>query len=221
MSKKKIAHLNSQTLYEMGDTLKVQGHQLSLVESEKDAISDGIDYLNDNISDTKRLSQEATEVVDELLSSADIDDNILQQLLNGLSDDINNGVTNNTESYAIPKTESILTGNEWDKYMDSVSQYAEAHAIDTSDDPFVTMLSQREYEELDKAINDDFAKKTSIRNKTDLAFLAIAIALQTTKSLLYPYFAKNAGFGDKIDTKNRLDHKDKNIKHESKQSHNA
>ena len=40
--------------------------------------------------------------------------------------------------------------------------------------------------ELD-AINKEFARQTSLINKTDLPFLAIAIALQVTKALLFPY----------------------------------
>ena len=45
------------------------------------------------------------------------------------------------------------------------------------------------FRELDE-INARFAQKTGIVNRTDLAFLAIATALQVTKTLLFPYVAK-------------------------------
>ena len=66
------------------------------------------------------------------------------------------------------------------------------------------------FQELDE-INEAFSKKTSIINKTDLIFLAIATALQVTKSLLYPYVAQKTGYGDSFNPDNRLAHNDKVI----------
>ena len=60
--------------------------------------------------------------------------------------------------------------------------------------------------EADK-INEEFSRKTSIFNKTDLIFLAIATALQTTKALIYPYIAQQFGYGDSFDASAREDHK--------------
>ena len=49
------------------------------------------------------------------------------------------------------------------------------------------------FRELDE-INARFAQKTGIVNRTDLAFLAIATALQVTKTPLFPYVAKHFGY---------------------------
>ena len=62
-----------------------------------------------------------------------------------------------------------------------------------------------------ETIESEFSKKTSIINKTDLAFLAVATALQVAKSLIFPYVAENAGYGEKIDKSKRLAHNDKSI----------
>lgn len=59
--------------------------------------------------------------------------------------------------------------------------------------------------EADK-INEEFSRKTSIFNKTDLIFLAVATALQTTKALIYPYIAQQLGYGDSFDSSAREDH---------------
>ena len=67
-------------------------------------------------------------------------------------------------------------------------------------------------------INSAFSKKTSIINKTDLIFLGIATALQTTKALVYPYIAQKMGYGEKIDKGQRLEHNDKKIKDEQKKA---
>ncbi|MCI8304258.1 MAG: hypothetical protein HFF52_06480 [Lawsonibacter sp.] len=66
------------------------------------------------------------------------------------------------------------------------------------------------FRELD-AINKEFARQTSLINKTDLPFLAIAIALQVTKALLFLYVAGKVGYGDSFDPSKRLNHNDKSI----------
>lgn len=63
-----------------------------------------------------------------------------------------------------------------------------------------------------KEINRSFSKKTSIINKTDLSFLAIATALQVAKSLIFPYIAEKFNYGNGIDKSSRLEHDDKAIK---------
>lgn len=60
-------------------------------------------------------------------------------------------------------------------------------------------------------INKQFSKKTSIVNKTDLSFLAIATALQVTKALVFPYVAEKFDYGKSFDPEERLAHNDKSI----------
>lgn len=60
-------------------------------------------------------------------------------------------------------------------------------------------------------INKQFSKKTSIVNKTDLSFLAIATALQVTKALVFPYVAEKFDYGKSFNTEERLAHNDKSI----------
>ena len=69
---------------------------------------------------------------------------------------------------------------------------------------------QRAFDELDD-IESTFSKKTSIINKTDLAFLTIATALQVTKSLVFPYVAGKFEYGKSFDQSKRLNHNDKSI----------
>ena len=66
-------------------------------------------------------------------------------------------------------------------------------------------------------INAAFSKKTSIFNKTDLCFLAVATALQTAKTLLFPYFANKLGYGDSFDPEDRKADNDPTIKKEEKE----
>lgn len=76
------------------------------------------------------------------------------------------------------------------------------------------LLTQEEidgaFKELDE-INAEFSQKTSIVNKTDLSFLAIATALQVAKVLIFPYVAEKFGYGDSFDATVRLDHDDESI----------
>lgn len=76
------------------------------------------------------------------------------------------------------------------------------------------------FNELEK-INKEFSKKTGIVNKTDLSFLAIATALQVTKSLVFPYIAKKFDYGKSFDPSKRLDHNDKSIKDAQRKSNDG
>lgn len=64
--------------------------------------------------------------------------------------------------------------------------------------------------ELDE-INAEFSRKTSIVNKTDLTFLAVATALQVAKSLIFPYIAEKFDYGKSFDPEKRKVHNDKSI----------
>lgn len=69
---------------------------------------------------------------------------------------------------------------------------------------------QSAFDQLDM-INKQFSRKTSIVNKVDLSFLAIATALQVAKSLVFPYVAEKFDYGSSFDPSERLSHKDKSI----------
>lgn len=59
-----------------------------------------------------------------------------------------------------------------------------------------------------REINREFSSKTGIVNKTDMAFLAVAAALHTAKSLFMPVIGKKLGFGSAFDPIVRLPHND-------------
>ena len=71
------------------------------------------------------------------------------------------------------------------------------------------------------AINAQFSAKTSIINKRDLSFLAIATALQVLKTLLFPYVSKKLGYGDSFNPDDRLAHNDKSIEAEHREANNS
>lgn len=83
------------------------------------------------------------------------------------------------------------------------------------------LLSEKEFQEaysrLD-SIHKEFSRKTSIVNKTDLVFLGIAIALQTTKALLFGQIAKKFSYGNSLDPNDRLVHNDKSIEQEHRRA---
>lgn len=83
------------------------------------------------------------------------------------------------------------------------------------------ILSQ---EEIEKAfadadeINREFSRQTSIVNKTDLSFLAIATALQVAKVMIFPYVAEKFGYGESFDSSKRKIHNDKSIEQAHKKA---
>lgn len=67
-------------------------------------------------------------------------------------------------------------------------------------------------------INEEFSRKTSIINKIDLRFLAVATALQVVKSLLFPYVANKLGYGNSFNSSSRLAHNDNSIEKAHKEA---
>lgn len=101
-----------------------------------------------------------------------------------------------------PKLES------WETILAEAEEYVPG--IVTLEDILSDAEIQSAFDELDE-INKQFSRKTSIVNKADLAFLAIATALQVTKSLVFPYVAEKFDYGKSFDPSERLDHNDKSI----------
>lgn len=202
----KSAKLDSETLYEMGDAMKVQNFQLNSVEIVQNKIEDGIEKLETMNEKNAFLLEELDNLLSEDLE--EFDDKELDLIIDCLHEDdqLNRSISN---EYTSLKT--VKTGNNWKTYVEMYSEYADNFSIEMEKDPFLTSLSQREYEELYKEINDNFSKKTSIKNKTDLSFLAIATALQVTKTVLFSIIAQKKGYGGGFDKNERLNHNDKSI----------
>lgn len=67
-------------------------------------------------------------------------------------------------------------------------------------------------------INAEFSRKTSIVNKTDLSFLAVATALQVMKVMVFPHVAEKFGYGNSFDPSERMVHNDKSIEKAHKEA---
>lgn len=97
---------------------------------------------------------------------------------------------------------------EWETIATEAEDYCPQ--VVTLEDILSKEEIQDAFQELEE-INDAFSKKTSIVNKTDLSFLAIATALQVAKSLIFPYVAEKFDYGKSFDPDKRLSHNDKSI----------
>lgn len=210
MAKKEIAHLSEESLFRMGDAMVVHNSQLDSLRSERDEINEGIGILEKNNEELKSLDEEADALINKLLTGLDENSTERVDFKNFVSED--KPQKRSHTSYVINKTEEILTSNSWSSYVTIYNDYAQKHGLQLNIDPYLTSLSSREYEELNDEINGEFARKTSIINKTDLAFLAIATALQTIKALLFPLVAEKVEYGNSFDKDKRFAHNDKIIK---------
>ena len=97
---------------------------------------------------------------------------------------------------------------EWDDILRQANEHIKTPV--SLEDIMSESEIKEAFEELDE-INKQFSRKTSIINKTDLSFLAIATALQVAKSLIFPYVAEKFNYGKSFDKSKRLDHNDKSI----------
>ena len=110
-----------------------------------------------------------------------------------------------------PKTQ--LKPKKWDEI---VSEANELHPEQISIHDVLTDSEIHDALSRLDEIESEFAEKTSIRNKTDLSFLAVATALQTVKTVVFPMVAKKAGYGDSFNPNTRMAHNDKSIEDELK-----
>ncbi|WP_125767211.1 hypothetical protein [Lapidilactobacillus wuchangensis] len=124
---------------------------------------------------------------------------------------IKNGSTSATSS-------SDMKLDDWDEIVKQANEY---HPQEVSIEDIMSKDEiDQSFQEL-KSINKEFSRKTSIINKTDLAFLSIAIALQVTKSLLFPIIAEKFDYGKSFDKNDRLAHNDKSIESAHKKANDS
>ena len=225
MAKKKIAKLDTDILLEFGKAEKVQQSQIFDAQGEAQEIRDGLELLEkmqaENYADGKELISELESLLN-VVESQELSDNVIKSI-DSYFDDYRKSIQDLSPSanYDIKKTKEIVTNNDWEYYFDRVTEYAKEIGVDDNEDPFLSLLGEQEYKKLEAEIDGEFAKRTSIKNKTDLKFLAIAIALEVAKGLLFPIVAEKMGYGESFDPKDRLNHNDKSIEKAHKDANNA
>ena len=195
MAKKKIAKLNAEMLFDFGKAEKVQQSQIFDMQGEAQEIREGLNLLEkmqtENNVNGKNLILELEEFL-SVVESEELSDN-LSKSIDGYFDEYLKNVQDLSPStnYDIRKTKEVITNNDWEYYFDKVTEYAKDRGIDNNEDPFLSILGEQEYKKLEEEVDGEFAKRTSIKNKTDLKFLAIAIALEVAKGFLFPIVAEN------------------------------
>lgn len=225
MAKKKIARLDEDILYEFGKAEKVQQSQLFELQGESLEIKEGLDLLEkmqaDNYDDGKVLISELGSLLSTLESRELPDD--FKKSVDTYFDDYLKSIQNISPSanYDIRKTKEVVTNNDWEHYFNRVTEYANEVGIDNDEDPFLSLLGEQEYKRLEEEVDGEFVKRTSIKNKVDLSFLAIAIALEVAKGLLFPVVAEKMGYGDSFNPDERLNHNDKSIEKAHRDANNS
>lgn len=132
----------------------------------------------------------------ELLRSLGKDKEIIK-----LSESVKNSTTNKKMENS-PKVEG------WEEIVAQANEYEPSPVV--LEDIMTEKEIQSAFNELEK-INEEFSRRTGIINKRDLSFLIIAIALQVTKSLVFPYIAEKFDYGNSFESADRLNHNDPSI----------
>lgn len=224
MAKKKIVQLDADTLFEFGKAEKVQQSQIFDAQGEAQEIKEGLDLLEKMQAEIYAEGKDLISELEALLGEAesrDLSDSTLESI-DSYFDDYLKSIQDLSSSakYDIRKTKEIVTNNDWEYYFDRVTEYAKEIGFNDNEDPFLSLLGEQEYKKLEEEIDGEFSKRTSIKNKTDLKFLAIAIALEVAKGLLFPIVADKMGYGDSFSPADRLDHNDKSIEKAHKDANN-
>lgn len=160
--------------------------------------------LNDqDIVETRRVADSSIASTEELLKSLGYTKELLAAKDKAMEAGKHSQLTNR------PKLES------WEQLVNEANESIKQEIV--LEDLLTTDEINNVLIELD-AINAEFSRRTSIFNKVDMSFLAIATALQVTKALLFPYIAKKFGYGNSFDASERLAHNDKAIEEAHKKA---
>ena len=194
-------------LFEYSDEEKKINKVLKYNQSLLDTSSERVDALmNDKEMDSLRKEADSNIAETEaLLRSLGMGDKV---------DDLKKSP--HTES-PMPAPGHCPEAQSWDSLVSEAEQHVHGDVV------LEDLLSEEEIRSAfahREEIEQEFANKTSIFNKVDLNFLAIAAALHTAKSLIFPYVAEAFGYGESFDPDDRLIHDDKIIKQEHKEANN-
>lgn len=172
-----------------------------------------------NINKALKMNQEMSRAIlsDKDLENTRIqaDDNISAavELLNSLGKKHQiSDLSSEKKDYKLKHRPEV---EEWDSIVAQANLFEPQSVL--LEDIMTESEIQSAFQELDE-INKAFSRKTSIINKTDLAFLAISTALQVVKSLIFPYVAEKFDYGKSFDPENRLAHDDKSIEDAHKEA---
>lgn len=184
---------HSESEKDINKVLKMNQDVLKSIENDPDLIS------------TRKSADKNIDSSMELLSSL------------GIGDDLANLTSNIKESNHEKKLEHKPIVEEWSEIVKEANDYS-PETVDLEDILTESEIGQA-FQELDE-IYLKFSNKTSIFNKNDLSFLAVATALQVVKSLIFPYVAKKFDYGESIDKSKRFNHDDKDITKAERQANN-
>lgn len=163
--------INTGLLKDAGNAMKVQQHQLFSAEEQMQQIKAASDKLSDinnqNLDDLDLLLAQA----ESLCSKVGVDNSSLTE------EDYNNGVEL-SETMHVKTVESTVEINETkvvkcgedasqEQYMENVGAYAKDHSLNLVSDPFATLLSQPQHDELIARVRQDYYAKKPEFDKYD------------------------------------------------------
>lgn len=194
---------------EAGKALTVQAHQREKVENQLVKTSKAFDTLagiNDkNLSDLDALLLRA----EQLCSQRGIDAAAISQSDMELGTNIIALSDEEKDSIEVPYFEMISTvavkdNISWEQYLTNVECYAEKNGIDLTKDPFDTLLTESEQEEIAERIRSDYRMQKANCDKYDYliaAFCGVAAGLVDSIFVGMPEDSKSEKWtDDKMDS---------------------
>lgn len=167
MVKKKLPQLDEDVLFEMGMAEQVQQSQLFDLSGEAAEIEDGVGRLEEDLSEVSAMGNNIRGDLEDLLNAVE-NGNVQPVSTPSLEDSFKEYEANRTDNsvlskYDIRKTKEVLTNNNWDTYYRNLVTYSKEIGIDENEDPFLTMLSPEEYQNLSEEVDGEFSKKPVLR----------------------------------------------------------
>lgn len=146
-----------------GNALKVQRDQLTHVVKNGAALSAGIDRLSNEVQQTHDELVDLLAEAERLCAERGLDVNAdsesdvseVEALLAEIKVD-ESEVGKIDQVVDVKPISEVSVGDDWESYLSGVNAYADANNIDLSGDPFETLLTPAERQEIAQRIEDDY-----------------------------------------------------------------
>jgi len=177
-------HIDTALLKDAGNAMKVQQHQAMRAEEQMEEMKKASCLLSDinseNIDELDRLLAQAEALCSDIgVDTLDLsgEDYNVDAEISGI-----NEVTEDIATVKINKTEVIEVEDNttWEEYLEKVGVYGKDHNINLREDPFATLLSETQRNELVSRVKQDYYAKKPEMDKYDYiiaSFCGIAAGL--------------------------------------------
>lgn len=164
--------MKNDLLKQAGSAMQVQQNQVMSVEEQINQVGEALEdlsHMNDlNLQNLDLLIEQANQLSEEEIS---IDPDIAIETEEQL-EQIQNYESSQLSHISINLTDTVDYQDDWDEYVESITKYANNHHLDLRPDPYYSLMSQSQRDELVQRVQEDYYTHQPEMDKYDYMIAA-------------------------------------------------